>query len=251
MATLVTLGCSFTMGDGCYDLSLGDYENDYISFRDKNMDNFLHNSIGSNIQKYYGFKNFINYGYGGSSNVSQYLKFFENLPDDDNVSILWQLTFNERKFYLKNQRTMDGGTHMNWVIEYYKQKMVEYSMDEHQIRVDDISEYSLYINALNEFCKSKNWNLLVYSWQDGLDSMHKEKFSYLSDIIIPFKNPIDTFDKTLLSPLGDGHPNADGYKIISNKLVETINKNNMKFGKFNEIPTNLKRADSKSQIFGY
>ena len=69
---LITLGCSFTEGVGCYDytgLSKKELETlkkmtFYDSFYKKNLDNFLYGSWGSQLQEMIGASTFYNFGKG-------------------------------------------------------------------------------------------------------------------------------------------------------------------------------------------
>ena len=247
MSTLVTLGCSFSHGDGCYDFSLGDYEKDYPRFREKNFNNFLKNSIGSNIQDKLGYENFYNYAYPGSSNESQLLLFFQNLPKDDNVTILWQSTFFYRKFNLLNRGILDIGINTEWVAKIIEEKLK--SQDERQLEFDEMIEYSLRMNVLYEYCKIRKWKLFVWFWQVNVYDSFIHMFPKFKDIIIPFENPFELkgeYDiqlKDFVSKLpNDFHPNEKGYKMISDSLCDSIDTNNMNF------PKPLERIKKKVQV---
>jgi len=243
MSTLVTMGCSFSQGDGCYDFSLGDAENDFINFREDNMDNFLHKCIGSNIQERFGYEKFINYAYAGSSNESQFLLFFNQLPQDENVTIIWQQTFYHRYFQLANRRTMDAGLHYEWVVRAMQEKMEKLNLTDWDVEQDTRFHTLLRIQSLYEYCKIRNWKLLIWTWM-GNEYEHLIKlFPKLKSIIIPYSNPFDRemgeLPNEWISKIpNDPHPNEIGYKIISDGLCDSIVKNNLDCPIPNEKPIN-------------
>ena len=261
MSTLVTLGCSFSQGDGCYDFKLAKNNIDFTKFRENIIDdvdfqefrndndkNFLHNCIGSNIQERFGFSKFINYAYAGSSNESQMLLFSNNLPTDDDVTVIWQLTFHHREFQLVNQKIMDAGLHYDWVLKSMEEKMVRHSMNDFDIEQDKRFHTALRIEMMYELCKSKGWKLMVWSWM-GDDYKHLiELFPKLKEIIIPYENPFHadsvSWEKKYCSKIPkDSHPNEVGYKVISNQICDII-ENKMNFNPPLEIPTEKQKIEN-------
>ena len=66
MSTLITLGCSFSQGDGCYDKdtmpeNCDNGNEEFQEWREDNMDRFNKHCIGANLQKKLGYEKFINY----------------------------------------------------------------------------------------------------------------------------------------------------------------------------------------------
>lgn len=241
MSTLVTLGCSFSQGDGCYDFSLGDSVNDFINFRENNMENFLNNSIGSNIQEKFGYKKYINYAYAGSSNESQMLLFFNQLPQDDTVTVIWQITFYHRKFQLHNKGVMDAGLHYKWVVDSMSEKMEVLKMTDWDVEQDMRFETLLRINLMNEYCEARGWKFLTWTWMSNEYNHLIKMYPKLKHLIIPYENPFDRemgeLPKEWISKLpNDPHPNEVGYKIISDGLCDSIVKNNLDCPIPNEIP---------------
>ena len=241
MSTLVTMGCSFSQGDGCYDFSLGDAENDFINFRENNMDNFLHNCIGSNIQERFGYEKFINYAYSGSSNESQFLLFFNQLPQDENVTIIWQQTFWWRYFRLIDRGVMDVGISSEWVSLSIKEKIDKFGLGHEKINIDARFENLLRVQALHEYCKIRGWKLLIWSWMKDEYEHIIKLFPKFKSILIPYENQFDVdmrmLPKEWISKLPeDGHPNEIGYKMISDSLCDSIIKNNLDCPIPNETP---------------
>ena len=242
MSTLVTLGCSFSQGDGCYDFSLGDSVNDFINFRENNMNNFLHNCIGSNIQEKFGYERFINYAYAGSSSESQMMLFFNQLPEDEDVTVIWQQTFYHRKFQITNRKVRDAGLHYKWVVDSMTEKMEKLNMSDWEVEQDMRFETLLRINIMNEYCKARGWKFLTWTWMSNQYDILVDMYPKLTNLIIPYNNP---FDETEMSELpkewvskipNDGHPSELGYKIISDGLCESILKNNLDCPIPNETP---------------
>lgn len=252
MSTLVTLGCSFSQGDGCYDFSntpfdfdenfdFGKATDEFYQWREDNMENFLNNSIGSNIQEKFGYEKYMNYAYAGSSNESQMLLFFNQLPQDDNVTVIWQQTFYHRKFQLNKKKVSDAGLHFKWVVDSMNEKKERLEMDDWDIDQDNRFETLLRINIMNEYCQSRGWKFLVWTWVSNEYDILIEMYPKLKHLIIPFKNPFDRemneLPKEWVSKLpNDAHPNEVGYKIISDGLCESIIKNKLDCPILNEIP---------------
>lgn len=232
MSTLVTLGCSFSQGDGCYDIdtmpeNCDNTNKDFQEYRENNMENFLNNSIGSNIQERFGYEKYINYAYAGSSNESQMMLFFNQLPEDEDVTVLWQITFYHRKFQLQNRKVMDAGPHYKWVVDSMTEKMERMNMSDWDVEQDTRFETLLRINIMNEYCKARGWKFLTWTWMSNEYRLLTEMYPKLKNLIIPYKNPcdreMDELPKEWVSKIPkDAHPNEVGYKIISDGLCDTI-----------------------------
>jgi hypothetical protein len=259
MSTLVTLGCSFSQGDGCYDIdtmpeNCDNNNKDFQEYRENNMDRFNKNSIGANLQKRFGYETFINYGYAGSSNESQLLNFFNNLPNDENVTIFWQLTFYDRAFEIIGRGFHDAGQHRKWVLEKIEEKVKSHNQSLPQMTLDSRIETILRINVLKEYCIARGWNLFIWSWTNdgnGLISIQPS----LSEILVNFKNKIHEYSDDLpneyKSPIpNDSHPNEKGYKLVSDDMCNWIDKNNhrLKVPMPNEIPLEQIKVSNNQQI---
>lgn len=261
-STLVTLGCSFSQGDGCYDLSLGwpkkengeydipksypyDKKDFMIEFRERNINKmFNQNSIGANIQKRFGYEKYLNYAFGGYSNLSQFFRFLNNLPTEDNVTIIWQLTFYHRRMQVIGKFAVDAGLHCDWISQRRKENMENHKLSFQQLDDSDRYETLLYIDALNNICKERGWNLLVWSWVKDEYKRLQILGKRVKDIIIPFDNPLDGIEQApqeyhCVLPW-DGHPNEKGYKLIANQLCDIIEENNM-LDIPNDTPKEMKR----------
>ena len=109
---LITVGCSFTEGVGCYDYSSLNNKNpndlsekEFQKYYQTQLDNFLMGSWGTHLQKMLRYDLHINCGIGGSSNSHQIKNFMDTMdswPDlsKSNVLVIWQMTYSHRfSFY--------------------------------------------------------------------------------------------------------------------------------------------------------
>lgn len=263
MSTLVTLGCSFSEGVGCYDIELfkqyGDIHHE--EFVEINTPNFLEGSIGRYIQKTCGFKKYYNYAHGASSNKTQFLKFFNNLPTDDDVTVIWQITFYTRKGGIFNNRLKDWTIATDsWVKEYYNQIIQMYDDDSFGgittrpygtftgIDKDDRIEVAIYISILNEFCKSKGWKFLCWFWESNEFEIVKEIYPKIEECIVPFNRSQMNDKHTSAHITGDGHPNEEGYKLIASDLLKEIDTHGKNFKWPHDTPELWKPIDKFEEI---
>ena len=257
MSTLITLGCSFSQGDGCYDKdtmpeNCDNGNEEFQKWREANMDRFNKHSIGANLQKKLGYEKFINYGYAGSSNESQLLNFFNNLPNDENITIFWQLTFYDRGFEIVNRSVSDSGQHRQWVLQKIEERVKIHNQSLSQMKLDARVETLLRINVLKEYCIARGWNLFVWSWANDGNELLSIQPS-LSKIFINFKNKIhemaEGMPKEYKSPIpNDGHPNEIGYKVVSDDMYNWIQKQKLNVPMPNETPLEQIKVSNNQQI---
>jgi len=248
MSTLITLGCSFSEGVGCYDLELLDNYKSVIDgeYVEKNKDNFLKGSIGSNLQNKFGYEKYINYAYGGSSNLGQFFNFFNNLPTDDDVTILWQITFYLRKATVTNKEIKDYTLKDEWVHLLYESKIKEYDNEIYQSSLlddDDRIEISYYIKIMKEFCKLRGWKFYTWFWENGEYRKVGDINEQIKDCIIPFNKEPLSEDDTYQKFTEDGHPNEKGYQKISDTLIRSIDTFIRDFPKPNKTPNEKKNIN--------
>ena len=244
MSKLITLGCSFSQGMGCHNIELynsynvSNYSELPPSYYNKIKEFVLTNSIGKHLQDKFGFREYHNYAHSGSSNQSQVLKFFTNLPEGPDNTIVWQITVYDRKPIPHDNVFLDG--HLNsskWVNEYYKDILTRIEGGSQFIDDVERSEAAMYINIIREYCKVKNWNFYIWFWIKGESEKMLKKFPHFKDCIIPYDNPsFDEFE-SYTDITGDYHPNEFGYKHIADNLIETILTHCKEFPYPNETPT--------------
>ena len=239
MSTLVTLGCSFTQGQGCYkESSLDENSQEYYK---EQLPNFLKGCIGSNIQKEFGFANFYNYAQGGDSNLTQLLRFFNNPIQDDDTTILWQVTFPTRGFMVIENT-------INTLPFEFTEKMFKVRLEFGNTSPEDDMrrEVALYLKVMKEYCRVRGWKFFVWFWENGEYSKYSEMFPLLKENIIPFnKEPFDD-DMYSIEFGKKGHPNEKGYKKISDTLIRAIESYGLDFPHPNETPKVMKFIDNPS-----
>lgn len=228
MSTLITMGCSFSEGVGCYDIELfnqyGDINNE--EFERLNGPNKLKGCIGTNIQNKLGYSTFYNLAHGASSNDSQFLKFFHYISKFDkldDVVVLWQITFYTRKGTIHQNRFADYPYQKNnWVGDYYSEMISSWDGVIGGIDDDDRLLTAIRINAIKEFCKNRGWKFYTWFWESHEFRKVLDMYPQLSDCIIPFNKPPMEEDDTYESITSDNHPNEIGYSKITTELIKAI-----------------------------
>ena len=223
MSTLVTLGCSFSQGQGCYTES--NFDKESLEYQEEQLPNFLKGCIGYNIQREFGFENFYNYARGGDSNLTQLLRFFHNPIQDKDTTILWQVTFPTRGFAVIENSINSLPFELTEKIFKMRFEMFTASPQDDMRR-----EVALYLQVMKEYCRVRGWKFFVWFWENGEYSKYSEMFPSLKENIIPFNK--EPFDDDMHAWCG--HPNEKGYKRISNTLIRAIESYGLDFPKPNE-----------------
>jgi len=239
---LITLGCSWTEGVGCFEPQINykvnkpmsEKEKDEISskFYIQNLDNFHKNGWPIRVGKKLGFDKVINLGFGGASHsfsVKRLYEYFEDsLTEKYDILIIWLMTEPTRfSFYLNgriNNFLTDCEFGMSIMKEYLK--LIKY------MNIDPLLEQKFYIETVENFCKLKGIDLIITSWNESfLDffRMYKSK-SYLHKIPIIIKPPFElNLDGYLVNYSYCSHPNHQGYEWIANEMVKGIKENHDKW----------------------
>jgi hypothetical protein len=239
MSTLVTLGCSFTLGQGCYgDLDISKIDIEKYPYYSLHKDDFLSGSIGRNLQEHYGYETYYNYAQGGASNESQLLMFFRNQDqvdiDDDNVVVLWQGTFPWREFCV-TENVVDA-VPFNLIEQRMK---FRYDFENTSPEDDIMRESILYFNVMKEYCKARGWKFFIWFWEQNHND-YRRLSHILNDNIIPI-----SFELNNTSDISfEGHPNEIGYKKVSDSLIEGISNSTFPFPHPNETPKVMKGIDN-------
>jgi len=227
---LITMGCSFTEGVGCYDVSKMDELKSYVSLP---YEQFIHQTnnfhkLGwpNRVGKKLGYDKVINLGLAGSSNSGQVKQFSEKYLDKDfseyEVLIIWLLTEPSRiSFY-------SGGTILDIVPKSNNTLYNEYVRTIQDITIDTTLEEIFYIKMMEQICENKGYSLLIspltsYISHDSLYSIYKSKY-YLNPS--PISPTEEIFDRKYLCdiPKGDTHFNELGYEKLSNNIMDNIRK---------------------------
>lgn len=242
---LITLGCSFTEGVGCYDYTeisekqLQVYKKTTYDkeFYTKNLDNFLYGSWGSQLQEMLGASTFYNIGMGGDSNSGQSKKLYDYMDlldlKDKDVMVVWLMTYPQRFSFYKNgiPRTvgfdvLDSDTPAGKMVDGYI-KHIEEDYD-----FNTICEQYYYLRTVAELCKNRNFK---FGWtsvehETSLKVLSPLLDSYLSKTLL--KNQIHgySFIQDLLNrdnheekmSLICGHPNKIGYKEVATRFFSAL-----------------------------
>ena len=223
---LITMGCSFTEGVGCWDMSITPPT---LRAGDENFENYLKHP--SNVKRFHefgwpnrvgkklGFDRVINLGKGGGSTSGQLKKFVNRILNknlmDYETYLIFQLPEPSRFSFYK-----DG---MVWDLMASEKHpfALEYSKNIYKLN-DFLLEQNFYVTVLNEMCKRKSIKLSTFrlsNWCEDSDIkiFHREYHPFY----IKRKNYI--MPKGTTSPICNHH-NEDGYEWVSNMVRDNMNR---------------------------
>jgi len=256
---LITMGCSFTEGVGCYDYSqLPDNKTveelnsaEFSKYYGTQLDNFLEGSWGTHLQKLMGYDLHINCGIGGSSNSHQLKNFMDtmaNWPDltEYDVLVIWQMTYSHRfSFYEKGVPTTFGfngvRTHDKLDGEdipgHYNNFVKSFIHRQADMLFENMALESLFhLRCFIEICKSKGYSFLFSTVGDDesdeyinkyLSDSHIDKFIQIYDLELKMRKPPLHYAFSKNNKVAHcGHPMSDGYKSMANKYFEWISSRN-------------------------
>lgn len=242
---LITLGCSFTEGVGCYEPSLlnekGEPLDKKISIHDASLDRFHTMGWPAQLQKKLGYDYLFNLGRGGSANsenVKRWMEVFSdrNLSEEYDVLVIWMVTFSTRISFYRNGI-------ISSILSFFKHPMPEYQnlsdsylkfLGENTTKDASLEAY-FYINVIKNICSLSNYKFLYVNVNanDGrqVDSFMKGSCSlnYIHRILYPEQNGIlhgvtgPSSNERLPDKVAFcGHPNEKGYEIITERLFNLI-----------------------------
>jgi hypothetical protein len=264
---LITVGCSFTEGVGCYDYSSLNNKNphdlsvkEHEKYYGTQLDNFLMGSWGTHLQKMLRYDLHINCGIGGSSNSHQIKNFMDTMaswPDlsKSNVLVIWQMTYPHRFSFYKNSSPQTFGfnnqdkfshNHSNFIKEFIM------NMSNTDFDRDMAFESLFYLRCMRDICKVNGYNFLFSTVGEptfeGIIKNYLDK-NTLENFIKIYDEKEDEF----VSPLAYGfargkahcgHPISDGYKDMAEQYRKWIrnHRNELLYNgdnpKFEQIPMN-------------
>ena len=242
---LITLGCSFTEGVGCYDYKgvskkqIEKYKKSKFDdgFYSKNLDNFLKGSWGSQLQEMIGASTFYNIGQGGDSNSGQSKKLYDIIDKLDlegkDVLIVWLMTYPHRfSFYNEGIATTVAFNndpkykHSNKLVEGYVE------MINHDYDFNVVCEQFYYLRTVAELCKNRN---IRFAWANvqhelSLKILYPLLDKYLKNSLLKNKITDYSFIEDLLNVDNNkemmskicGHPNQKGYKEVASRFASAI-----------------------------
>lgn len=247
---LITLGCSYTEGMGCYDYSkfpIGKhiYSDGITQSQIKYQINRFHEmGYPNRLGKKLGYDTVINLGLSGASTSGIIKKFIDNFWNNsfdefDEVLLFFWIPTADRFSFYKNGRIINM---------IPNKKSVENEMDElahsylkfiSDFPNDFVKEQVFYLKMMSSYCKSMNFNLLWFMddtffgedilYNFPLDEWIGIRGKEISDLLY--------FDNSHYINETCSHPNEYGYEIYAQKFFEKINKDfYFLLGNSTEIP---------------
>jgi len=233
---LITLGCSFTHGDGCYDYSILEQSpfnsREYSKLNDTekqlfyqlNQNNFLNKGWPSQLQEMLGFDELYNLGIGGAANSQSVKIFMDELYyrdfENSNVVVIWLHGFHHRiSFY--NDGVVKSYSHDSKLHNEYIREISD-------INTDTRLETYFYLKLMKELCNNKNWKFLYTSIKSN-DIQYFNEY-YHNDILLDnFMNisipwPVNKSNKSKIC----AHPNELGYTDIAKTIYDWIQVSDIK-----------------------
>ena len=241
---LITIGCSFTEGEGCWDMNLkypknfSNKHNSNYYFKQLNKSNFHANGWPNKLGKKLGFDKVINLGLGGASTSSNIKYFFKYIVDIDfseyEVSIIWLITDSYRISIIKDgvinsvnpSGTLEEKELYNSVYKFVSQNGFRSEME---TLFDYISEEYLSRKILKSLCKDRGWNFVSFHLHANDYSNILQHQIYGDDKTHCFTQ-LAHFEETsanrkkYISPFC-GHFNELGYELMSQDMYEFIKRN--------------------------
>ena len=223
---LITLGCSFTEGVGCYDMSVMPEGVKYcgLSKEEKKYQTDRFHSLGwpNQVGKQLGFDKVVNLSKGGTSNSFSAKMLVERVMGNReflcyDVYIIWMATeptrfsFFDGTFisnFLPSSHEGIGLSHA-----YFK-SIKEYDLG-------GLNEQVFYIKVIEQVCENNNFNLLIVNWSTSF----KRLVQLYNSKYFLFETPPNVLDRAKLTEEDTsfcGHPNESGYKKIAEVIVDNV-----------------------------
>jgi hypothetical protein len=240
---LITMGCSFTEGVGCYDpetipsdmvdrMKHEKIEEVYIT----NKERFHKYSWPSFLQKKLKYDKLINLGFGGSSTSGNLKVWFEkyfdkNFSDEYDVLIIWMLPEPTRFSFYRKSSIMNINPSMSKnIYNVYSYDLgKEYINFLEDIDLDPILEQIFYLKIFDDHLKSKNYNFLFVPLIHN-QNRYFEKLYNINNMINLKESVLPNFSKNPeMKSLICSHPNEKGYDSVSEKIFLWIEKNRPNF----------------------
>ena len=238
---LITMGCSWTEGYGCYHESTIPNKvkkNRNIKgfnlgqIQSQNLDRFHEFGWPVRLAKKLGYDKLINLGLGGSSTSGQLKRYYESYYDENfeeyDVTIIWLLTHPTRfSFYTQYAvyDIMPAVQELNNLGHIEKdslaQKYLEYT---HDWQVDSTLEQLFHIKSMEQLCQNRNFKLIISHTDVKADALLK--YYYDSTIYL---NPIpgsilEILDVNTEQSYICNHPNEIGYEKLANFMYRQITR---------------------------
>lgn len=240
---LITMGCSFTEGVGCYEPSFLNENGELmqprvgIDFYAISRNRFHTMGWPAQLQKKLQYDCLWNLGKGGTANSESAKKWIENfsnknLSEKYDVLVLWMVTFSNRISFYRNSEISSILTHFNHPIPEYQNLSDSYINFLGKEGIKDISlESYFYISVIENICRLSNYQFLyinVAADEGELIDSYTRSSSSLNltrKMLYPTQQGIlhgVTTDKNSDKVAWCGHPNEKGYEIVAERLFKII-----------------------------
>lgn len=238
---LITLGCSYTEGVGCYDID--EVKNLYSKGINPRLNrNFYEDSRARfheygwpvNLQKHLKYNKLINLGLAGTSNSHHLKRFIEEFSDinlslEYDVLVIWFMTFPARiSFYSDGMsKSVVSHPHPN---EEVKTKILRegyFSFITDEV-FDPVLEQLFYLKTLKTICDGFGYNFLYVNADYVTNLLLEQLYPTPYNLNTSLKElGCNTFLEHISNPLHHSvlrchHPNELGYKIIAEKMFAII-----------------------------
>jgi len=219
---LISLGCSFTQGNGIYKpvdnvKDIKQDTEDFNNLENQSIEYMLTLGWPSQLQEMLGYDYLINFGKGGSSNGESVRRLFDVIYKDNlskfDVTIVLLSTFTHRIGFYRNYQP----TTFQWDTEVMNSYIKDITNPG-----DFILDTIFYIKVLSEFCNNRNYKL-VCGLLDGepIDFYEKElKDTNVHLIKTPIQHKFEGEFKSIVE--WDPHPNENGYKIMASTFANEM-----------------------------
>ena len=246
---LITLGCSWTEGIGCYNPPISYNTNKSLNYSEKNdiiekfynnnLNNFHQNGWPKRIGIKLGFDKVVNLGYGGASHSYSVKRLYEYLDEERvdryEILIIWLMTEPVRFSFYINGRLRN----FQLLPDIDNPMASAYLNEMESIELDPILEQKFYLKTLENLCELKNMDLITTSWNKSFLDLHgiykSKSYLHKTPVILEPPFPVDN-DGNLINYSFCSHPNENGYEWIANEMVKGIKENHSKWYSVNENP---------------
>jgi hypothetical protein len=239
---LITLGCSFTEGVGCYNPTLLDETGtpiDSESVYNSSLERFHTLGWPAKLQKKLQYDCLWNLGRGAASNSENVKRWFEifsteSITDEYDVLVIWLVTFSGRISFYKEGKIRsilptNNLTDLTYIFYNSYISFLESGANKNtNTDRDMILEASFYLNVISTICKLSNYKFLYINCSntegEQLDTLVQSPHSLNSTYkrLYPNHNSVLDRDGSKQNTSFCGHPNEHGYEIIAERFFNMI-----------------------------
>ena len=227
---LITMGCSFTEGVGCWDtstlprnFSLSHERYQYYRYQQANR--FHELGWPNRLGKKLGYDKVINLGLGGSSTSGQAKWFFTQYLNRDlsdwDVLIIWLLSEPSRISFYKDTKIKNLMSNPQYSENYAFDGYIKFLSDSKTYQEDMVLEQLFYRNIIKTICEQKSYNFLTFNLYSTDNNHIFHRFNpndkTYSPIHVDPAAPPEYYSKTC------GHWNELGYEYVTTNMFNWIN----------------------------